>query len=434
MNNDAPNSLKRKRLNHACDRCRARKVRCDDARPDCTNCVKANAKCTTRDPRNPSAAVVRHEAQLPLNDSSSITRAQSIHTIFSPPGATPSLTSPSNSIRANIIEKESENDVQSPGHGSAAPRLPAFPRFINGNSLYILTQWLDLAFVRLHHSFRFSHIYKRSRPRQVNADTVRSNAFQVLQTAEQRETVLKHFLQNVHSAFPLLSPDYWQSLIEQQHNERTVPSILRSLLVAMYPSAESRSALDHAFSLLNVLIQTPTLESVVALVFMVIAFRGQDDSETAQHVLSVANSIASTMQLHRALPDQTADHVRAWWSLYTFDKILAIELERPASIRTVDCNQINVEKGLLLHSIVELSRIQERIIERVFQQRGLEESSDKTLEQIIEHKMRMGGEHDKMLVDWHTRLSTNLSISEQLICEPEDLPAVAFLAVQYYQT
>lgn len=432
MNTSSTN--KRKRLNHACDRCRARKVRCDDLRPDCTNCVKANAICTTKDPRNPSAPVVRHEAQAPFDGFSPVARIQSAHAAFSPSAASLSFTSPNNSVRASIIEKESENDVQSPGHGSAAPRLPAFPRFINGNSLYILTQWLDLAFVRLHHSFRFSHIYQQSKPRQLNADLDLSTDFEALQTAEQRDVLLKHFLQNVHSIFPLFSSDYWQDMIAQQGHTRSTPSVFRSLMVAMSPSAESRKALDHAFSSLNLLIQSPTLESVVALIFMVIAFRGQDDSETAQHVLSVANSIASTMQLHRALPNQTTDHVRAWWTLYTFDKVLAIELERPASIRTVDCNQIDVEKSLLLHSIVELARIQERIIERVFQQRGVEESSDKTLDQIIEHKMRMGGEHDSMLVGWHSRLSTNLSISEQLICEPEDLPAVAFLAVQYYQT
>lgn len=429
---NAPN--KRKRLNHACDRCRARKVRCDDLRPNCTNCVKANAECTTRDLRNPSATVVRHEAQLPPHGLLPTTRFQSVHSVYNPSGTTPSTTSPSNSIRPSIIEKESENDVQSPGRGSAAPRLPAFPRFINGNSLYILTQWLDLAFVRLRHSFRFSHLYQQSKPRQVNASSCTINNFRALQSVEQRDAVLQYFLRNVHSVFPLLSPDYWETILAQQDLERSIPNILGSLMLAMYPSVEAHIALDHAFSLLNLLIQSPSLESLIALIFMVIAFRGQDDSETAQHVLSVASSIASTMQLHRALPEQTVNHVRAWWTLYVLDKALAIELERPASIRTVDCNQPDVASGSVLHALVELSRIQETIIERVFQQRGLEESTEKTLEQIIEHKMRMGGEHDAMLVDWHARLALNLSISEQLICEPDDFPAVAFLAFQYYQT
>lgn len=50
MENAQP-PAKRKRLSHACTRCRTKKVRCDELLPKCTNCVRANVACVTFDPR-----------------------------------------------------------------------------------------------------------------------------------------------------------------------------------------------------------------------------------------------------------------------------------------------------------------------------------------------------------------------------------------------
>jgi hypothetical protein len=44
----------RKRAIAACDVCRARKLKCDNARPDCTRCVESEAVCVYDNPRDMS--------------------------------------------------------------------------------------------------------------------------------------------------------------------------------------------------------------------------------------------------------------------------------------------------------------------------------------------------------------------------------------------
>jgi len=56
---DNPRPVKRSRLSLACDRCRSRKVRCDDQQPVCRPCQSRNETCVTTDPRRPGVPVVR---------------------------------------------------------------------------------------------------------------------------------------------------------------------------------------------------------------------------------------------------------------------------------------------------------------------------------------------------------------------------------------
>ncbi|CZR57795.1 uncharacterized protein PAC_07684 [Phialocephala subalpina] len=50
---------RRVRLSHACNLCRARKVRCDERLPSCHNCEVAGVECVTVDPKHPQAEVPR---------------------------------------------------------------------------------------------------------------------------------------------------------------------------------------------------------------------------------------------------------------------------------------------------------------------------------------------------------------------------------------
>ncbi|KAJ9480418.1 Transcription factor [Pseudozyma hubeiensis] len=98
-----PPELKRKRLSHACKACRARKVRCDERLPACTNCVKSKTECITDDPRKPHLASVKR------------TRASSIGiTAAAPVSATPSEEPP-----ADTKSLQSANDHRA---HSARPR------------------------------------------------------------------------------------------------------------------------------------------------------------------------------------------------------------------------------------------------------------------------------------------------------------------------
>lgn len=51
--------VKRQRILNACNQCRKRKVRCDEAQPRCRNCTERNEECITTDPRAQENVVVR---------------------------------------------------------------------------------------------------------------------------------------------------------------------------------------------------------------------------------------------------------------------------------------------------------------------------------------------------------------------------------------
>lgn len=125
---------KRKRLSHACTRCRSKKIRCDELEPRCTNCTRAGVDCVTFDPRT-LASVQRREAQRqpPTSSPSLSTHARATSSTYGDAG--PPSVSPRNVVPANMAEA-------SPAESS--PLLPVLPRFLNGNSLSVLTQWLDL--------------------------------------------------------------------------------------------------------------------------------------------------------------------------------------------------------------------------------------------------------------------------------------------------
>ena len=147
---------KRKRLSHACTRCRAKKIRCDELEPRCTNCTRAGVSCVTFDPRT-LASVQRREAQRqPGVSSQSISNhARADSSAYGDVG--PPSMSPQHVLAANIAES-------SPAESS--PLLPVLPRFLNGNSLSVLTQWLDLAFARLGMTQRLHRTYNEIRSRE----------------------------------------------------------------------------------------------------------------------------------------------------------------------------------------------------------------------------------------------------------------------------
>jgi hypothetical protein len=151
METTRPN--KRKRLSHACTRCRSKKVRCDELEPNCTNCVRARVACVTFDPRTLTAARRREAQSQPAEASPS---ASSHGYTGAPSNQEAATYSPSQQHLATA-----DDEAESPAVSS--PLLPVLPRFLHGNSLSVLTQWLDLAFARLGMTQRLHSTYKTIR-------------------------------------------------------------------------------------------------------------------------------------------------------------------------------------------------------------------------------------------------------------------------------
>lgn len=425
-----PKSNKRRRLNYACDRCRTKKTRCDDRYPECSNCHKADVKCITRDPRNPQVIVVRHEAQLPPFNHHADDTAHTLADEVTPLSTT-SVGSPA---RRNAGTKEVEDAIQLPGQGRAEARLPVFPRFMNGNSLYILTQWLDLAFARLNHSSRFSHLYREKTVQTAFPPLRDEHVDEILNIYEQRRAVLESFLSTVYHVFRLNTIQYWEAILEQPRPDSPVHAVLRVLILALSDHPDACRFLDLAFSRTSIIIQCSDIDSLLALFLMVIAFRGFHDSHTAIHLLSIANSIAHGLSLHTASPKDNPAHVDVWWSIYAIDKALAVELERKPMVPSSGCDQRNPTNNETLAAIVQLARIQENIVNRVVKEREMEDSHDRTLNEIIILKMRSAGELDEMLQHWESSLPCHMRIADHPCSDEQGLLGAAYLALQYHQT
>lgn len=437
----AVGTLKRKRLTTACNRCRSRKLRCDDRLPSCTNCQKTSSECITQDPRQPYVEVERREAQSlahsPLKSTASRNRSQSI-----------SATADAH-LRAASTEALPET-------GSARPRyyheatvglfsgpLPAIPIFLSGNCLFMLTQWLDLAFARIGLPERFSWKYKAERVK-LTDHGLGGGHFQtdIGPWTIERPLELNTFLSNMNLVFPLVEPeDTVRSPVTQPETtiaERTRPtagSIMQHLVLAAGSTVVAGSGeidksfhiLAFAFSNLTTLVQDESIDSVKALLLMALLFRNRNDTEMAWRMLAAAVPKAQALALDRCWPaHRRSQETRAihrqqantWWSLFILDKVLALELQRPPMVRDCfydqelftdsDGSREAQTKKTCFAAIVNLARIQGQICERLLLCTQDEESGKYTLGQAIRAKIQTAGEVDQLLLDWVKLLPEDL--------------------------
>jgi len=421
---------KRKRLTHACTNCRARKVRCDETQPKCSNCVKAGAECVTFDPRHPNAVVERREAQRPYQSPSS--------TAATPP-TYPDRPSRHGSITQNrsqpAIDLDSSNQTR-----SAAPQptpnqelLPTLPRFTGGSSLHVLAQWLDLAFVRLNIPQRFSNQYGRERlPVRAAVPQSKHGKDPLADlTSNQVEGHIKSFMGSVNVTFPIFDgPSVLQLFRDWKdhsttgndvRDEQTVDSLLMALVVAASCSISdaqlSIHCLYHTLSQLQVLVEYSSIRSIQALFLMALVLRCRDEIELSSQTITMAASAAQALGLHRQVSrrhytdlgeHRAQRYICTWWALYVLEKVVAFELGRLSVIRDFECNQsLPAEAALaqsdtqrgLFRALIALAKIQSEANEQLALSRHMEEvSSD--LRPAIRAKIEVVGELDQKLLSW----------------------------------
>jgi hypothetical protein len=402
----------RKRLSTACDRCRRRKVRCDDLLPVCTNCLKAGTECVTRDLRNPNVPVQRREAQ--SRDGPSHEQAPSDLSSL-----TPAETSVTSGTPIHTEQPAPDND------GLFAGPLPAIPSFTSGNSLSVLTQWLDLAFARLGLPERFSWQYR------VNAKKPRSHASPPADHVEDErlswkpsnQPVLDHFKFTVNQVFPVLDAKEVISTAESP----IMVNLFHRLVLAVGIASLQHSVIDlpsymadTALSQLVPLIQDDSIYSINSLILMALLFRARGDSEMAWHMLANAVPKAQSLGLGRYLlvriqpGDSTSwqrQRANTWWALYILDKMLSIELQRPTMIRDyLHDEELPFESGLssCFHAIIRLAKIQGRVSDALLTCAQAEASGRITISQSINDKIQLSAELDQSMTAWVNDLPLHL--------------------------
>jgi hypothetical protein len=418
---------KRKRLTHACTQCRTRKVRCDEARPKCTNCDKAGTQCITQDPRNPGVFVERREAQSSGQTSS--------------PG---DFTTPLSAVQLSNTEMEQQQGIRpasapqldetiSPERRASpsSELLPALPRHAPGydNSLSMLSQWLDLAFIRL----GIPQPFRTESPRAARSVPT---AHRAVYTAEVRSDISsseiraqsQNFMKGLNAVFPIFTQESMARLMLElgesggfSVTSHDMASILFALIVAaniqtsQAPLAKTR--LDMALGNLQVIVENRTIHSVRALFLIALIHRCRDDVILASSMISLAASNAQALGLHRQLSkrqrrDLTNENLQeqslVWSCVYILEKLISMELGRLSTIRDFECNQILHPTNISLPSqalnelflaLLDLAKLQSEMNERLALSRHMEESTD-DIDSSIRFKMEMVGELDQKLLDW----------------------------------
>lgn len=459
---------KRKRLSHACTRCRAKKIRCDELEPRCTNCARASVDCVTFDPRT-LASVQRREAQRQPPTPSPLISTHARATSSTYGDAGPPSVSPQHILPAAIAES-------SPAESS--PLLPVLPRFLNGNSLSVLTQWLDLAFARLGMTQRLHRTYNEIRSREqrptYTCPTARASDIQDSLPAYTRSKMaLPVALGHVFPVFQTSSGEpgiasagapQSQAMsgkspsnvaleavdqIDQTSNESTIlHAIMHAVGCAACHSDVDRQSAERCFGyafgqLPAILEASQPLDQLRALVLMSLYLRWRDDVEKAWQILALAVASVQNHGLHRDQKTSLPESEDLFWSVFVLDKLLSVELERRPMLSSAECNRAispasQNQTGAIFKTIVEFSKLQDDILERLVHSRKTEEvahaSQDRVLiGRMVKDKLHLVAELDRKLLTFADHLPHGLKPTEYLYADMESLPGVTFLAVQYYQ-
>lgn len=458
-------SAKRKRLSHACSRCRAKKIRCDEQEPKCTNCVRANVSCVTYDPRTLASAQRREAQRQPAASPTASNYARPASSDWN--DAAHSTTSPQDSLNIHASE---------PSPAESSPLLPVLPRFLNGNSLSVLTQWLDLAFARLGMSHRLHRTYNEIRVREQRPMYTHTDASDIrtrLPTYSEAKAAVPASLTQV---FPILElvlldpslatggnpeqnnlsgispPNGMLDAIEMASPIPDGPTPLHALLHAMSCAMStlnndrqsSERCFAYAFGQLPALLEaSQALDSLRALVLMSLYLRWRDDIEKAWQILSLAVAFVQNHGMHRECRTSLPGCQELFWCVFVLDKLLSIELERRPMLSSAECNRsvppaLPGPGGAIFQAIVEFSKLQDQILDRLMLSRRAEEDAHESqdpirLKRLIRDKLHLVAELDRDLLKFADSLPHGLKPTEYLYADADCLPGVTFLAVQYYQ-
>lgn len=440
-------SPKRRRLNHACNRCRQRKSRCDARRPKCSSCVVAGVECITTDPRRDYMSVER-----------ATTRPQTGAARNPPSG--PLARAPLD--HAPQFRESAENDRHDPEHmpDSERLRLPAFTRLGRGDNRLALTHWLDLAFKRLGVPMHLTSRSQQLRPFYAfpAGHDIASicRAFDIFSPEE----YATHYCNSINCIFPLFTEDTVMKVVHRLPTEAdsaSLEAITACLIVSSviwYLRKENadvaRACIGFALANLHVLVTSGGLCSVQICVMMALNLRSRSDITAASTIITLGSAIAHNMGIHRAASStarrsENSDNDReswSWWSLYCVEKIISLELERPSVIRDFDCNQPiprhndgnDSDQDRLWHGVVTLCQLQSEIVEKLTESRSAEEQLSPDWKKIRRDKITMCTKIDSQLIQWARMQPFDLSASDASCFDPTVVPMFCFLATQYQQT
>lgn len=416
---------KRGRISRACDRCRARKVRCDDLQPTCSNCLRSNVACiTTNNDGVSSAPVVRRKTgsgQL-LPTSSIEGRSAVIH------GSNQALAQPNGSRhRQNTVvtvinlspealyTEDTQNfarDASSAEQPTPASRVSDFHTFtadigtavnaddssirrqhMGSSSLQVMTQWLSITFAAYGLPQSFSSQFQHGMRPAVEMQLSMTTQIPSLPTPHEIEAIATIYHRKSGSIFPVLLREEVSTLISLLttfHDFLNLEAIHRPTLACLYallsigydeqagvPSDQGTIYLQAAYSMMSHILAMPYLSSVQALLLITIALMGRNKEGAGWYTLGQAVRMSYSIGIQRrpALQDKATDFQqrqtrRVWWIAYCLERIMVFETGRPTMIVDDQIDQdppCETENEVTtLSSLVGLARIQGDISNQLY--------------------------------------------------------------------
>lgn len=437
---------KRKRLSCACNYCRAKKTRCDEQRPRCTNCQLAGVPCITVDRRRTKAT----DQQRRRNETTKIrhlkTGARTATALLSP--ETTSVSPPLNPDGPAF--PTSPFPVPRGSHDSSNASwddtkddtryLPLVPFRAGASVVQMSTRWLDLALSRLHVSSS-SAIRVNLIACSLSPNTPYKYAVALtepgLPPVDDIGKFVKLYLKIYDPIYPFLEYETLLNLHLDHGRTDTVESPSRSMLLylivilgsmASLPVSHERldTYLAYCHSLVGYLILYPVLESVQALLLFSITLRLRDQLSQAWDVLTLAVSMSQTLGLNALFSQQRSAHeivskcdkdsMRTWWVLCVFEKFLAFDSGRISNLddpklsslgRQCQTQSMDNEHSTLpdyQRSIISLANILNEMQHRSWQTWLRENRDPKSKAEAGANKIRAAGAIDTLLWKWKMSL------------------------------
>jgi hypothetical protein len=337
------------------------------------------------------------------------------------------------------------------------------PRISGGDTLEIMTGWLELAFHRLGIPSSFGICLQLNAKEGSPIPAISLTLPRIPPAAQCREA-LETYYATVHRLYPILDRPLLDRICEDVikscpagmvHAGRLPELLLFCLAFVLgstgHPSAESSdltaSYISFCESMLGQVLGWGTLDAVRIIFLLALALRWRDKITSAWPLAGLCASIAQVLGLDRQKPhgrrgsgavgeETDQERRRVWWCIYSFEKLFAFELGRPSTISDADHDQLEpaLEKGTdFFHIITSLARTLSEVSRRSIEARTKEELAGREgLQNAIRFKVATTGELVLLMMQWAESLPKHLRPTSDLLCEPAEFPIAAFISMQHH--
>ncbi|KAK4049898.1 hypothetical protein OIO90_005287 [Microbotryomycetes sp. JL221] len=469
-----PPKPKRRRLALACDKCRARKIRCDTSQPKCGPCTVGNFECVIS---GPSASLLRGR---PSPQSDPPNGSQVHHSPGSVTGtfvldddvaatngalclASLTAQAPPPARGPTKVTREGMQNDTNPSSGTitaspmtqtdAHPRINengllhlhddgSRPKFLGSSSSQIYIKWFDQEQPGQRLASHFGHAAE-SVEEMSSIPGIGVPHVQLPNAVDLRRYVQAYFVKS-HPFYPVLDRSTFERYLEARHLEQAVEPVgidrLLLYLVTLIGADSSTGSralssiggqyLTAAWQSLPLVLAYVDRKSAQCLVLLALACKSRNKDGAAWYLVGYAS-----LGMH--LTNGSNLDARIWWTVYVLDKTQSCSGGRPSTIKESDCTvselalTTNPPFDLPQHAIealvgmVRLCRIISVIQERLF-------SAGKADISTVEALM-MIGKSDAALAQWVDSLPLQLRPTNEAPVKSSAFVCALQLSVAYHQ-